>query len=79
MNFFVISLVMIDIGSILYFELGVEEQDKDCEGRDTAVQQQLTVLILSFFVAEIILKCLGRGLGHFFALRKVISCTTPPG
>lgn len=70
MSIFVITLVMIDIGSILYFELGVEEGEKDCQKRDTLIQQQLTVFVLSFFCAELIFKCIGQGFTHFLAFRQ---------
>jgi len=69
-NVLVILVVLIDISTILYFELGVPSEQKDCEQRDTPFQQQLTIFVLGFFCLEITLRSMGKGFTTFLALRR---------
>eukprot|EP00961_Rhodomonas_salina_P172299 2323698-Rhodomonas_salina.1 len=66
---FVIIVVLIDVGSIIYFEAYQDPAEGDCFNRDHPIQARITIFALSCFAVELLLRMVGRGPRAFFACR----------
>ena len=68
-NFIVISIVLVDVISIIWYELQ-EEGQKDCFGRDYPVQEIITLCCLGGYVVELLLRGFGKGWRESYAFKK---------
>ena len=66
-NLLVISLVLLDVISIAYFEL---QAWKDCFDRDFPAQEAITIFCVSGYTIELLLRGIGNGFRNSYAPKK---------
>jgi hypothetical protein len=59
-NMLTILIVSIDIASTIYFEFFVDEDSKDCFGRDMAAEANINITVMVFFSVELFLRVLSQ-------------------
>lgn len=68
-NFIVISIVLVDVISIVWYELQ-EAGQKDCFGRDYPLQEVITLCCLGGYVTELLLRGVGKGWRESYEFKK---------
>lgn len=68
-NLAVVTIVLVDVVSILVFELQAPEE-KDCFGRDFPQQEIITICCFSGYVLELLLRGFGKGWRQSYTLER---------
>lgn len=59
-NMLTILIVVIDIASTIYYQIFIDEDSKDCFGRDVQAQADINIAVMVFFSVELFLRILSQ-------------------